>query len=118
MYKSCNYIRVYFSLAPRPHLQGGCGSGRNPWVRAEEFPCTNEIAALAQSHDELTAGMQHRYTCCSYISYSILLTNQIQGLLYCQLRSHANAAIETNQIQALLYIEQSKIMLWDVISRL
>ena len=37
----------------------------------------------------------------SYISYSISLTNQVQDLLYRQLRSHANTAIATNQNQAL-----------------
>ena len=40
----------------------------NAWASAEEFPRANEIAALAQSHDKLTAGMQHHYACCiSYI---------------------------------------------------
>ena len=54
----------------RSHLQGGKGSGelgQNPWACTEEFPCANEIAALAQSHDKLTkltARMQHRYTGC------------------------------------------------------
>ena len=45
----------------RPHLQGGKGSGefgQNPWAFTEEFPCANEITALAQSHDKLNAGMQ------------------------------------------------------------
>jgi hypothetical protein len=42
----------------------------------EEFPRANEIAALSQSHDKLTAGMQHSYICC--ISYTIALTNQVQ----------------------------------------
>ena len=42
------------SLVPRPHLQGGKGSGelgQNPWACAEEFPCANQIAALALSYD-------------------------------------------------------------------
>ena len=57
--------RVCFSLVPRPHPRGGKGSGelgQNPWACAEEFPRANEIVALAQSYDKLTAGMQHRYT--------------------------------------------------------
>ena len=55
----------FTSLVPRPHPRGGKGSGelgQNPWACAEEFPCANEIVALAQSYDKLTAGMQHRYT--------------------------------------------------------
>ena len=55
------------SLVPRPHPRGGKGSGelgQNPWACAEEFPRANEIVALAQSYDKLTAGMQHRYTVC------------------------------------------------------
>ena len=36
---------------------------------AEEFPCANEIVALAQSYDKLTAGMQHRYTICIAIQF-------------------------------------------------
>ena len=39
------------SLVPRPHLQGGKGSGelgQNPWACAEEFPRANQIAL---SHD-------------------------------------------------------------------
>ena len=58
------------SFVPRPHLQGGKGSGelgQSPWTCAEEFPRANEIAALAQSCDKLTAGMQHCYTCCKAI---------------------------------------------------
>ena len=51
------------SLIPRPHLQGGKGSGELPWACAEEFPVANEIAALAQLHNKLTAGI-HRYTLC------------------------------------------------------
>ena len=53
------------SLVPRPHPRGGKGSGelgQNPWACTEEFPRANEIVALAQSYDKLTAGMQHRYT--------------------------------------------------------
>ena len=37
------------SFVPRPHIQGGKGSGelgQNPWACAEEFSCANEIAAL------------------------------------------------------------------------
>ena len=40
---------LYNSLVPRPHLQGGKGSGefgQNPWACAEEFPRANEIAGL------------------------------------------------------------------------
>ena len=51
------------SLVPRPHLQGGKGSGelgQNSWACAKEFPRASEIMALAQSHDKLTTGMQHR----------------------------------------------------------
>ena len=60
------------SLVPRPHPQGGKGSGelgQNPWACAEEFPRANEIVALAQSYDKLTAGMQHRYTVCIAIQF-------------------------------------------------
>ena len=52
---------VYFGLAPRPHLQRGNGSGYRRMVESlglrEEFPCTNEITALAQSRDKLTTGI-------------------------------------------------------------
>ena len=60
------------SLVPRPHLRGGKGSGelgQNPWAYAEEFPRANEIIALAQSYDKLTARMQHRYTVCIAIQF-------------------------------------------------
>ena len=66
----CHFIGSSYSLhgdslVPRPHPRGGKGSGelgQNPWACAEEFPRANEIVALAQSYDKLTAGMQHRYT--------------------------------------------------------
>ena len=41
-------------LMPRPHFQGGKGSGelgQNPWACTEEFPRANQIAALALSYD-------------------------------------------------------------------
>ena len=60
------------SLVRRPHPRGGKGSGelgQNPWACAEEFPHANEIVALAQSYDKLTAGMQHRYTVCIAIQF-------------------------------------------------
>ena len=60
-----DYLKT--SLVPRPHPRGGKGSGelgQNPWTCAEEFSHANEITALAQSYDKLTAGMQHRYTVC------------------------------------------------------
>ena len=44
----------HVNLVPRPHLQGGKGSGElgpNPWACAEEFPHANQIAALALSYD-------------------------------------------------------------------
>jgi hypothetical protein len=47
-----------------PNLQGGKGFGelgQNHCACAEEFPCANEVAALAQSHDKLTAEMQYHY---------------------------------------------------------
>ena len=58
--------------SPDPTLEEGKGSGelgQNPRACAEEFPRANEIAALAQSHDKLTAGMQHRYTGCIAIQF-------------------------------------------------
>ena len=63
---------THCSLVPRPHPRGGKGSGelgQNPWACAEEFPRANEIVALAQSYDKLTAGMQHRYTVCIAIQF-------------------------------------------------
>ena len=63
---------IFRSLVPRPHPRGGKGSGelgQNPWACAEEFPRANEIVALAQSYDKLTAGMQHRYTVCIAIQF-------------------------------------------------
>ena len=89
------------SLVPRPHPQGGKGSGelrQNPWACAEEFPRANEIAALAQSHDKLTAGMQHRYTIFNFADQS---DSRFALLPVAGMRSHANAAIATNQNQAL-----------------
>ena len=100
----CHYST---SLVPRPHPRGGKGSGelgQNPWACAEEFPRTNEIVALAQSYDRLTAGMQYRYTVpipyvaiqfCQPIRFKVCLL-PVAGM-----RSHANAAIVTNQNQAL-----------------
>ena len=66
-----NNMNVH-SLVPRPHPRGGKGSGelgQNPWACAEEFPRANEILALAQSYDKLTAGMQRRHTICIAIQF-------------------------------------------------
>ena len=49
------------SLVPRPHPQEGKGSGElgpNAWACAVEYPRANQIAALAQSYDLPTTGMQ------------------------------------------------------------
>ena len=92
------------SLVPRPHPRGGKGSGelgQHPWACAEEFPRANEIVALAQSYDKLTAGMQHRYTVCIAIQFHRPIRFKVCFTAVAGMRSHANAAIATNQNQAL-----------------
>ena len=83
------------SLVPRPHPRGGKGSGelgQNPWACAEEFPRANEIVALAQSYDKLTAGMQHCYTVCIVrrpIRFKVCFTAGCGHAITCK-RSHSD----------------------------
>ena len=65
MYNSM-YAKLPDPLSRVRRLKGVASETR---ACAEEFPRANEIVALAQSYDKLTAGMQHRYTICIAIQF-------------------------------------------------
>ena len=64
MYKSCNYIRVYFSLAPRPHLQGGYGSG--PALRNFHAPMRLQLWLSHMTSLPQECNITILANCCSY----------------------------------------------------
>ena len=78
----------------------------NPWACAEEFPRANEIVALAQSYDKLTAGMQHCYTVCIAIQFrrpirfKVCFTASCGHAITCK-RSHSERPTRTKLCMAL-----------------
>ena len=82
---SGTHIVTKTSLVLRPHPQGE-KRGTQSLGQGKEFERSNQIAALAQSYDSLTAGMQQCH-CLLYkfespaCAHAAMLTNQIRDLL-------------------------------------